>query len=257
MNADDDFYIGWQPKAPARIGRGIIASVVLLLCFSVGFAVLFGSAQQTIGVSVFEWGRVKDFQGVFLSSPHPLLLVQRPGTMDTTESYSSYYLVRPFKFGLDAETARSFDGQQVILRGTLIYREGQTMLEVSDNTIRLSTNQTASHLDPTNRTISLGVQTLRGEIVDSKCYFGVMNPGQLIPHRACAIRCISGGIPPVFLVRQKNGPPLHLLLVSKVGLPVNRQILDLVAEPVEITGEVERQGDLFILRADPNTYRRI
>jgi len=29
------------------------------------------------------------------------------------------------------------------------------------------------------------------------------------------------------------------------------------AEPVEISGEVERQGELLILRADPSTYRRV
>jgi len=105
--------------------------------------------------------------------------------------------------------------------------------------------------------VSLGEQTLTGEIVDSKCYLGVMNPGALTPHRACAIRCISGGIPPVLLVRQTNGPALHLLLVSRDGKPVNKQVLNLVAEPVSITGEVERQGELLILRADPATYRRV
>jgi hypothetical protein len=103
----------------------------------------------------------------------------------------------------------------------------------------------------------LGRQTLVGEIVDSKCFLGVMNPGQLTPHRACAIRCISGGVPPVLLVRQKDGPATYLLLVSSEGKPVNQQVLDLVAELVEITGEVERQGDLLILRADPATYRRL
>jgi hypothetical protein len=104
--------------------------------------------------------------------------------------------------------------------------------------------------------VALGKLTLVGEIVDSKCFLGVMNPGQLTPHRACAIRCISGGIPPVLLVRQANGPPLYFLLVSHDGKPVNKQVLNLVAEPVEITGEVERQGELLILRADPVTYRR-
>jgi hypothetical protein len=84
-----------------------------------------------------------------------------------------------------------------------------------------------------------------------------MNPGQLLPHRACAIRCISGGIPPVLLVRQKDGPPIYLLLVSADGGPVNQQVLDMVAEPVQITGEIERQGDLLILRADPATYRKL
>ena len=36
-----------------------------------------------------------------------------------------------------------------------------------------------------------------------------------------------------------------------------KQVLDMVAEPLEITGEVERQGELLILRADPATYRRV
>jgi hypothetical protein len=31
----------------------------------------------------------------------------------------------------------------------------------------------------------------------------------------------------------------------------------MVAEPLEITGEVRRQGDLLVLYADPLTYRRI
>jgi hypothetical protein len=93
--------------------------------------------------------------------------------------------------------------------------------------------------------------------VDSKCYLGVMNPGQLTTHRACALRCISGGIPPVLLVRQTNGNPLYFLLVSSDGKPVNKQVLNMVAEPVEITGEVERQGELLILRAAPPTYRRV
>jgi len=108
-----------------------------------------------------------------------------------------------------------------------------------------------------NKTIPLGRQTLVGEIVDSKCFLGVMNPGQLLPHRACAIRCISGGIPPVLLVRDTEGGANYLLLVSADGKPVNQQVLDLVAEPVQITGEVERQGELLILRADPKTIIRI
>jgi hypothetical protein len=104
---------------------------------------------------------------------------------------------------------------------------------------------------------NLGKQTFTGEIVDSKCYLGVMNPGQLATHRGCAIRCISGGCPPILVVRRKDGPPAYLLLVSAEGKPVNKQVLDMVAEPIEITGEVERQGELLILRADPVTYRRI
>ena len=110
---------------------------------------------------------------------------------------------------------------------------------------------------PAEATIPLGRQTLTGEVVDSKCFFGAMNPGQSAPHRACAIRCISGGIPPVLLVRLPNGTATYFLLVSANGKPVNRQVLDFVAEPVQITGEVERQGGLLILRAEPADYHRL
>ena len=94
----------------------------------------------------------------------------------------------------------------------------------------------------------------RSSIASVTC--GVMNPGRLTPHRACAIRCISGGIPLILLVRQTNGCALHFLLVSSDGRPVNKEVLAMVAEPVQITGEVVRQGEFLILRADPATYRR-
>ena len=128
------------------------------------------------------------------------------------------------------------------------------MIEVVPDSIQ-ATNVTPD--GPLPQPMSLGKQTFVGEIVDSKCFLGVMNPGQLTPHRACAIRCISGGVPPVLLVRQKDSPAIYLLLVSADGKPVNKQVLDMVAEPIEITGEVERKGELLILKSDPATYRRV
>ena len=258
MTGNDEFYIGWEEKAPAGVGSRVRWAVVLLLALAVALGVILSLAQRTIGVSVFEWGKVKSFSGILKSQPYPHLLVPRPGASDGQAAFSSYYLVKPFKFGIDAETANRLDGSSVSLRGTLIYRGGQTMIEVVAEPIKQADGgeknlSTAQIVSP----VSLGEQTLIGEIVDSKCYLGVMNPGALTPHRACAIRCISGGIPPVLLVRQSNGPALYLLLVSRDGKPVNKQVLNLVAEPVSITGEVQRQGDLLILRADPAVYRRL
>jgi hypothetical protein len=253
MKAQDEFYIGWEGKAPPATGRLLRKTVIGLVCLTATLGLSLAISQRTIGLSAFEWGRIKSFSGTFLSKPYPHLLVKRPGTSNGQNTYSSYYLVKPFKFGLDAETEARFNGQEVNLNGTMIYREGQTMIEVAANSLQPSPSTNA--LAPAV-TESLGRQTLLGEIVDSKCYLGVMNPGQFIPHRACAIRCISGGIPPILLVRQPDGTSLYFMLVSADGHPVNQQVLDLVAEPVEITGQVERQGDLLILRADPATYRR-
>jgi hypothetical protein len=252
---NDEFYIGWEPKAAPGIGKAVRKAVIGLFILALLVPMVLAISQHMIGASVFEWGMVKKFSGVLELQPYPHLLVPRPGEIGTQTSFSTYYLVAPFKFGLDREKLSALDGKNVSLQGTLIYRGNQTMVEALPDSIKATDNQLPSL--PGTETIGLGSQTLIGEIVDSKCFLGVMNPGQLTPHRACAIRCISGGVPPVLLVRQKDGPAIYLLIVSAAGKPVNQQVLDLVAEPLEITGEVERQGDLLILRADPATYRRV
>lgn len=253
---NDEFYIGWEDKAAPGIGRTVRRAVVALLALALVASVVLALAQRMIGTSVFEWGVQKDFTGILKATPYPHLLVPRPGIADGKTQFSTYYLVAQWKFGLDAKAIAGFDNQSVTLKGTLIYRGDQTMIETKPGWIAVSTNgQQRIPADVPDQ--SLGKQTLSGEIVDSKCWLGVMNPGALTPHRACAIRCISGGVPPVLLVRQHDAPPLYFLLVSAEGKPVNQQVLNLVAEPVEITGDVERQGELLILRSNPATYRRV
>lgn len=252
---NDEFYIGWEAKAAPGISKTVRKAVISFLLLAVITAALLAISQHMIGSSVFEWGTVKKFSGVLKLQPYPHLLVPRPGATGAQAGFSTYYLVAPFKFGLDREKLSAFDGKTVSLQGTLIYRDNQTMIEALADSFQAADKQLP--ILSGTETVGLGRQTLTGEIVDSKCFLGVMNPGQLTPHRACAIRCISGGVPPVLLVRQKDGPAIYLLLVSSDSKPVNKQVLDLVAEPVEITGEIERQGELLILRADPATYRRI
>jgi len=249
----DEFYIGWEEKAGPGIGKAVRIVVIALLSFAVLVSIVLAVSQRMIGQSAFEWGTSKTFSGILQSRPYPHLLVSRPGNVDGFAPFSTYYLVAPWKFGLNPEALAPLNGRSVTLKGTLIYRGSQTMVETKPEWIHASNEGTAHSLP---QSIPLGRQTLIGEIVDSKCFLGVMNPGQLTPHRACAIRCISGGCPPALLVRQKEGPANYLLLVSAEGKPVNKQVLDMVAEPLEITGEIERQGDLLILRADPATYRR-
>ena len=251
---NDEFYIGWEDKAAPDLGRFVRRIVWLLLIAVFGGALALAARQRTIGVSVFEWGTVKSFSGILKLAPYPHLLVPRSRTANAQNEFSTYYLVAPFKHGLDQENSSALDGKTVSLKGTLIYRGNQTMVEALPDSIKIADPQLPLPVD--GETVSLGRQTFVGEIVDSKCYLGVMNPGQFIPHRDCAILCISGGIPPILFVRQKIGPPIYLLLASADNQPVNQQVLDLVAEPVQITGDVERQGNLLILRADPATYRR-
>ena len=265
---NDDFYIGWADRAPRGLRTWIQWVVLSTGGVVVGLAIALASDQRTIGRSVFEWGNVKQFSGVIESWPYAHLRVARPKTSGESDTFSRYPLVRPFKFGLSSNVIDQFAGREVNLKGTLIYRENQTMLEVLEETIQTepaaakgSSSSKTGHSDATIKekpagATSVGTWTLQGEIVDSKCHYGVMNPGRFEPHRACAVRCISGGIPPILVTQDAQGHELQLLLVSAEGAAVNKEVLDWVARPVQITGMVERYDTLWILKADPKTYRK-
>ncbi len=243
----DELYTGYLPEAPSGIARHMRKVIFSVLAITAGLAAALAASQRPFAVSFFEFGAPRTFEGTVTSDPHPVLEVDRPGG-----GTSRYYLVVFGKSGAD-EAVAGLDGHRVRLEGTLIYRDDQTMLELVDGTIEDLGQATKNAARPE----PLGERTLRGEIVDSKCYLGVMKPGREKTHRACASLCIRGGIPPLFLVETADGASSRFLLVDSRGRAVNERVLDKIAEPLEITGQVERMGDHYVLKADPETYRRL
>jgi hypothetical protein len=191
--------------------------------------------------ATFDYGNHQEFSGVLVKNPVPMLV----GDDEVVR-----YLVNPFKHGFEPELAEKFHLQHVTMKGTLISREDKEMVEALPESV-VATKGGKQSAHPLGEVEDLGEVTLRGEIVDSKCYLGVMNPGNLKTHRACAINCIEGGIPPVLLVRDREGKATYFLLVGEGGEAVNAEILPLVAEPVEVTGILKMQGNQRILYADP------
>ncbi len=252
MEPTDPFYVGYQDEAPPAVGQflkrlmlgGLLGAAVLAAVLVVG--------QQGFAASVFEFGNVRTFEGVIQAHPYPVLLVERPGDVPEAAAWSAYLLVMGGKNGAGL-VAEAVDGQRVRLAGTLIYRDGQTMIEVTDGSVEAL----GAGEGPPPTPISLGTHTLVGEIVDSKCFYGVMNPGFGKPHRACASLCIRGGMPPVLAVTDAAGHTDYLLLQGEDGRTVNQEVLPMVAEPVSITGEVVQQGTLLFLKAEPASYQRL
>lgn len=250
---DDDFYLGYAPRMPRRLGRFVVVVVGALLLAAAALSYAVPALHPESANARSDFGNILEWDGLFLARPAPHLVVLRPGVSDD-ETLSRYFLVGRGKSGprIDVE---GLDGQYARVRGSLVYRDAQTLISVKS-----AERMPAPALDPIGRALSsgkLGRYTLRGEIVDSKCYFGTMRPGKTKVHRACAVRCIAGGVPPMLLVQDTQGNALPFLLVDVDGSAVNERVLDMVAEPVEITGEVERLGDVFVLRADPASYRRL
>jgi hypothetical protein len=83
-----------------------------------------------------------------------------------------------------------------------------------------------------------------------------MKPGFGKTHRACAVRCISGGIPPIFVTRDESGEATVFLLTDSRGGPVNELVLPYVAEPVEIKGLLEVRGDMPVIKIDADGILR-
>jgi hypothetical protein len=231
-----EFYIGYLPKAPAVLARHMRKTVIALKTAAVAAVLTLVAVQQPFAAAAFEFLKWREFTGIVQERPYPALRVAHPG------GESSYLLVRPGKHGA-AGLVRGLEGRSVRLQAQLIYRGSHTMLEVKPASLELL----AGRAEPEPPILVAESVTLQGEIVDSKCFLGVMNPSTGKVHRDCAARCISGGIPPALLVRSGEHEGLYLLIDER-GEPMGRQLLPRVAEPVRVSGSVLRQGSQLLLR---------
>jgi hypothetical protein len=242
----NDFYVGYLPKAPTLIGRFVRKTVMTLGVAAAALALVFVFGQVRFASSSFEYGKVRSFEGTIVARPYPTLLMARPGEVGNRTTHSEYLLVAPGKHGAD-ELVAGLDGMQIQLQGQLIYRDGETMVEVVPGT--LSTAKPSS--SAAEGIHDLGPVTVTGEIVDSKCYLGVMNPGQGKVHRDCAARCLSGGIPPLFVTTDGRE---QFLLVGLDGLALKHDALrEFIAEPITIRGESLLRGETRLLKVDPSS----
>lgn len=250
----EEFYVGYFAKAPRGIGAIVRRVVIVLIGIAAVTAIVLVFGQHRFAASYFEFGNVREFEGELRETPFPQLRVRSKGEETFVHPFVTYALVGEGKHGAAAQ-ALGFDGHFVKLRGTLIHRDETAMIEVVAGSISIA-SPTPEKSSQIFQPEMLSAQSLSGEIVDSKCYLGVMNPGHTKPHRECASLCIRGGIPPMFIAKDADGRDVHLWLVSEKGEPVNQQVLDFVAEPIEITGQVKRSGDQLYLYANPLTFRR-
>ncbi len=242
------FYVGYLPlpaalRGPVRTwGLGVLA---------LGAAVVAGIAvlQKNPGAGSIDWSATTEVEGVLHVDPYPVLYRgEADGPAQAT------LLVSELKFGV-ADRALEFDGQGIAVRGYPISRDGRRMLEVVADADALSPAPGAGNT--TADRVVVGEHTLVGEIADSKCFLGVMKPGLGKTHRACAVRCISGGIAPVLITESEAGELRMYVLRGRDGSPMNEAVLPYVAEPVQLTGLVSRRGDLLFLDLDPAEIERL
>ena len=155
-------------------------TIIALFACGLALAFVLVFAQRPFPDASFEYGLTRAYRGTLALDPFPLLRT----------SEGNWPLVGAGKHGAEPDV-KGLE-RAVELNATSITRGRLRMLEVAPGSVHSSPALAA----PADQVKSLGHRRLTGEIVDSKCYLGVMNPGAGKTHRACAARCLHGGVPP-------------------------------------------------------------
>lgn len=253
---NDEFYVGYQDPAPPQTRRWLRRFVATAIVFSAFAGGLLVGAMRPFDPGRFELDAPRDYEGVIVALPYPSLIVARPGLSGGLPGYSRLLLVGAGKEGADALIA-GFENQAVRLRGKAIYRDGQTLLKLQAGAV---TRLPADGLDHARVPALaepprlIGAIELVGEIVDPQCFLGLMKPGDGVPHRACAIRCLAGGVPPVLYGRDARGQPRYHLLLGPQGERVNRELLPRIAETLRLRGTEVAYGELLAIHLDRASF---
>ena len=260
----DDFFIGWKPLS-SKVISGRFQKLILLLCFlASALSVLLAISQKKFSASVFEAGQLTELTGVYSSTPVPCLRIRIDSSAQAFPRWISIPLVGNGKHGaedimVDLEKKGHFSLQrkEVTLRGTLLYFDGKTLLQIDPSEHPLVSVSPTGALEGIPRDIA-GIQTIQGEIIDPKCYFGVMKPGEGRAHSDCATRCLLGGIPPVFMVKNALGQANYYLILGQNGQPINNELQHFIGIPVTLQAKRKTLDDWIILYVeDPGQIHRV
>ncbi len=272
------FFIGWsgnnlkQLFAIPKLFAFAFSALVLITAF------IFASQQKRLSAFKIDYENVIKIEGWLSNKPVPMLTIVDGKDGNGSPIFKSILLVDAFKKGANETVQKALAGaatKYVKLTGYLsnkviscgiktdslhdcesIYTQcitGTTqfpLMEIENGIfsfkaakapIELSTIQAKNSIDT----------IINGEIIDPKCYFGAMNPGQGKPHLSCAVRCISGGIMPV-LKYEKNGVEHYAILLSNNGEAINKEVIKFIGIPIVVAGKKEFVGNWEILCVNPS-----
>jgi len=252
----DAFFVGYLP-----VPRPLIAFLAVITGVIIGAGVavasVFAVAQQDWGDASFLWGEGRQTRtGILIAEPYPVLYTPPSAEYPAGRAV---VLSGQGKRGVQ-QRAEALDGAIADIGGIGLGRGevGIEFIQVGGRpSLAAAQDPSAVPAGWTPPVEDLGARTLRGELVDSKCYLGAMRPGQGKTHKLCANLCIIGGIPPMFVVYREEGAPLVMLLGDGDGRPLPDAMLVHTGHYVELSGALERRADLLIFKVDPASLKRL
>lgn len=240
------FFVNWLPmEAATRRFALRVGVVAVLLAGGIGAALAMTQSQPETPIEPRRQGALV---GLLRATPHPHLVHK-----DESGTIRTIAFTGGGKHGIDPPDR----GQRLTRVEGTVFQRGASRLMAAPSFGDAEEDASLLAELAAFRDEALGEMRLEGEIVDSKCFFGAMSPGRGATHRACAQMCIKGGIPPYLISETADGREVHAMLAGVDGQPIGEAVLPFVAEPVAITGQLVRRGDLLIMKIDPKAILRL
>jgi len=199
----------------------------------------------------FDYGR-QTVTGVVSLTPYPLLRVTEGN--DLIMPGKTLMLASGGKAGVDMR-AMGLEGQLATVSGVVLQRGTIDMLQLRGGRQGITMAEGAApelaDIEP------LGRWKLAGEICDGKCLNGAMRPGRGLAHKACANLCLLGDVPPVFVSTQPVEGSDFMLITGPDGTRLPTEAYDFVGQFISLEGDLERHGDMLVLRMDTQTMALI
>ncbi len=250
-------YVGYRPlSAKQRHTLALLVPALLALLAFIAF--VLAASQRDPGAGSWD-PRIIERTGTLTRSPVPILWIDNAQGPPTP-----ILLVEEGKHGahtrcerLLTQTDNNPNAQPntlpVAIRASTLQRGSLLIAELAagDASLRPATGPT-----PAAPPLVLGQRTtLRGEIIDAKCYAGAMTPGDRKAHKACATLCIANGIPAILVVRSADGSAAFLCLAPNANM-LDADTLSKVGEPIEVTGTLGTMGSLQTITIEPGSVTR-
>ena len=251
----DEFYIGYVDEVGTGTKKSLKRFVAITLIAMFVGALLFGFFQRPAVNSSFDFGNPTKVSGMYHESPYPMLRVEV-----AENEFKDLVLLGVGKFGPNSylkeirKQEGDLNGKQLTIEGQLVYYNGKTLLEIDDSQKVSLVNGKVNALSSAK---ALGQLEVEGEIIDPKCYFGVMKPGFGKIHRSCASLCIAGGVPPVLVTKGENGVENYFLLTDLKGNPIHQDILPYIGQPSKISGALSAMGDWKVLKINVDQIEKL
>ncbi|MCX8473199.1 MAG: ferric reductase-like transmembrane domain-containing protein [Sediminibacterium sp.] len=239
--SESPFYIGWKNIIPKTHFRFAVLYPLVVLVFMITSAIIIVLNEQKI--AQVNYINPYSITGKIISEPFPALIQKSGKDIYGNPNFTVFPIVNAFKFGADSVIANFFNkeninrNQIVTIAGAATQRDKHQIIELTEG---LNSITPTKSLDTEETKLILIEKNIRlsGEIIDPKCYFGVMNPGEGKPHKACATLCISGGIMPVFSYLNNNNKKCYAVIKSNQQPLLFPQIKDFIADPIAVKGDL-------------------